>query len=117
MQGLIENNFHLYQTLLPHAAGVRAASDVAAVSNQPGNAPREAERVNVGVAPLGLLQQAELVPAPAPEVAARVRVRRLRAVRRLRVAANLDLDLVQREAPLRLEEEVEDVVALRRGCG
>jgi len=42
-----------------------------------------------------------------------VRVRRLAAVRRLRVAGDLDLEHVQARGVLRQEERVQDVVALR----
>jgi len=83
--------------------------EVRAVADPAGNTPTESVRLQRGVALLGLPQQPDLVPSVTAEVAAEVLVRRLRAVRRLRVTADLHFQHMQVCTKVRLEQQVEDV--------
>ncbi len=75
--------------------------------------PRQSVQLDVGVAGLGLLHQPELVTRVAVDDAARMFDRRLRAVGRVRVAPDLDLEDLQVGAVVRLEQVVEDLTLLR----
>jgi hypothetical protein len=96
----LENNAH---STPPHTA---------ATSDALGHAPGERLGENFRVARLGFREELELLaPVVANHSARGVLERALRPVRALHVAADLNLDEVQRGARVRLEEEVEDLRA------
>ncbi len=82
-------------------------------SEEPGRAPGQTVELDVGISGLRLRHQPPLVAAVAVEVAGRVFVAGLGAVGGVGVAADLDLEDLQRRAVARLEQVVEDLAALR----
>lgn len=81
---------------------------IVAAADPPRHRPGQAEGLDARVARLGLLQHEPLVPPRAVEVAPRPHVGLLGALGGLRVAADLDLDDLQRGARAGLEEVVPD---------
>ena len=70
---------------------------------------QQARELDVWAPPRRLLQEPDLVPAIECKVAAVPRVGRLGALRGVAIRADFYLEVVQRRAELRLEEQVEDV--------